>query len=190
MRADGSNINKQELPGMITLGYVSGVFGIRGELKVFLYNPQTDLFKSAREITLLFENGSQKSTSLKVRPGAGKKILGVLPELNNPQQAAAYVGAKICIPAEELPSLQDDEWYHFQLLNLPVHTQSQRYLGTIVEIISSQVDIWVVQGSEEELWYVPNEESHIVSVCVDQEEASEHTPFGVVICDFDDEPDQ
>ena len=189
MRADGSNINKQEIPGMITLGYVSGTFGIRGELKVFLYNPQTELFQSSRAVTLLFENGTQKEAKLKTRSGAGKKILGSMPGLHNPQQASQYVGAKICVPIEDLPELEDEEWYHFQLLGLPVHTQSQRYLGSIVEIITAQVDIWVVEGEDDELLYVPNEEGHIVSVCISKADATEDKPFGVVIYDFDDEID-
>ncbi|MBM74505.1 MAG: 16S rRNA processing protein RimM [Proteobacteria bacterium] len=187
MQTDGSNNNEQDLPNMLTMGYISGTFGIRGEVKVFLYNPQTDLFRSSRPITLLFNDGQQVETSLKTRPGAGKKILGDLPELNTPEAASKYIGAKICIPTGDLPKLKEGEWYHFELLGLPVHTQSHVYLGDIVEIVTGQVDIWIVENKSGEAYYIPNEQTHICSVNISNDKDSNELPYGVVVVDFDED---
>ena len=63
----------------IRLGHVSGVFGYKGEVRLFLYNPKTELFSgSGATVTLIDVEGARSERQLKSRPGAGKRILGRL----------------------------------------------------------------------------------------------------------------
>ncbi len=81
----------------VHLGHVSGVFGVRGELRLFLHNPQTALFSEPAPVFLLLPDGSRQRRTLVIRSGAGKRILGKLEGVHSPEAAEAYIGAELLI---------------------------------------------------------------------------------------------
>jgi len=160
----------------VCLGYVSGVFGVRGEVKVFLYNPKTDLFRQFSTFILLDKNGRRESVELSIRSGAGKKIIGRIKGLVDRNQAELKVGYQILFEKNKLPPLPDGEWYMHELLGLPVRTESGVSLGKITEIVEGDVDIWVAEN-DDEVAYIPNSEGEIVSIDMNT---------GVVVADYED----
>ncbi len=157
----------KDLPGVredeLRYGRISGVFGIRGEVRLFLYNRESDLLSDSPEVTLLHE-GKRRVVRIKSRSGAGKRVLGRLDGVSTPEAARALIGAEILIPAANLPALPEDSYYHHQLLGLPVHTESGELLGTIREIhTSGNVDLWLVKSRDAEV-YIPAVGEEIISV--------------------------
>jgi len=155
------------LPGVrddeLRYGRVNGVFGLRGEVRLFLYNRESDLLAGGREVTLLHD-GHRRVVRIKSRPGAGKRVLGRITGVDTPEDAHALIGAEILIPRASLPTLPEDTYYHHQLLGLPVHTASGELLGTIREIHSSGgVDLWLVRSADAEI-YIPAIGEEIISV--------------------------
>lgn len=74
------------------------------------------------------------------------------------------MGADILYPKAQLPDLDEDTYYHHELIGLPVRTASGEQLGHIREIISSgDVDLWVVRAPGSEA-YIPAVSDEIVSV--------------------------
>ncbi|MEO0606366.1 MAG: hypothetical protein AAF211_33370, partial [Myxococcota bacterium] len=96
-------------PDDIELGYVSGVFGVRGEVKVFLYNPDSTLFDAPRTVRLVGPEGSRE-VSLATRSGAGKRILGTIDGVTTPEQARALMDLRIIVSRDSLPDLDDNEY--------------------------------------------------------------------------------
>ena len=165
-----------EIPSSyICLGYISGVFGVRGEVKVFLHNPETDLFDLFQNFILM--DGSEKRTpvELRIRSGAGKKIIGKIAGVDNRNSAEALVGKTILFPKESLPALPAGEWYHHQLLGLVVKTKSGENQGRIVEIIPGEVDIWVCENEDFRI-FIPHTDDDVLSVNLES---------GIVIPDAD-----
>lgn len=145
------------------MGRINGVFGIRGEVRLFLFNPQSDLLKAGASVVLRIGKERQ-SVRLISRPGAGKRILGRIDGVNTPEAARALMGADILYPKSALPELDEDTYYHHELLGLTVRTESGVSLGVIREIIASgNVDLWVVRGPDGET-YIPAVEDEILSV--------------------------
>jgi ribosomal 30S subunit maturation factor RimM len=64
-------------PEEVELGYVSGVFGVRGELRVFLHHPDSDTLATERRVIFTAPDGRRFTAFLRARSGAGKRILGV-----------------------------------------------------------------------------------------------------------------
>ena len=159
----------------ICLGYVSGIFGVRGEVKLFLYNPKSDLFNIRRRFFLLDNKQIVSPVELKVRSGAGKKIIGKITGYSNRNEVEKLVGQQLVFLKSDLPPLPDGEWYHHQLLGLAVKTSSGIAQGHIVEIIPGEVDIWVCE-SEEHRIFIPHTEEDIISVSLQD---------GVTIPDID-----
>ena len=157
----------KSLPGVrddeLRYGKVNGVFGVRGEVRLFLYNRESDLLSAGREVVLLHE-GRRRIVRIKSRSGAGKRVLGRISGVSTPEAAHALIGAEILVPTSSLPALPEDTYYHHQLLGLPVHTESGELLGTIREIHSSgDVDLWLIKGAEAEI-YLPAVGEEVISV--------------------------
>jgi len=147
----------------VVLGRVNGVFGIRGELRLFLHNPNSDLLAGGAQVILRTKQG-RKAVRLTSRPGAGKRILGQIEGINTPEAARALMGADILYPKSRLPDLEEDTYYHHELIGVPVRTESGEKLGQLREIISSgDVDLWVVRGPAGEA-YIPAVGDEIISV--------------------------
>ena len=157
----------KHLPGVrddeLRFGKVNGVFGIRGEVRLFLYNRESDLLATSREVVLL-QDGKRRIVRIQSRSGAGKRVLGRITGVSTPEEAHALIGAEILVPTSSLPKLPDDTYYHHQLLGLPVHTESGELLGTIREIhTSGDVDLWLVRGEDAEI-YIPAIVDEVISV--------------------------
>lgn len=135
----------------VRYGTVTGVFGVRGEARVYLYNPASTLLKKRREVTLVAPSGERRVVSLSIRPGAGKRILGRIDGVSTPEAVEALVDWEICVPKSLLPPTQEGEWYHHELLGLPVRTESGEVLGKLAEIhATGEMDVWVVRSATEE----------------------------------------
>jgi 16S rRNA processing protein RimM len=148
----------------VHLGHVSGVFGVRGELRLFLHNPQTALFSEPAPVFLLLPDGSWQRRTLVIRSGAGKRILGKLEGVHSPEAAEAYIGAELLIDRAELPRLPEGEHYLAQLIGTPVVNASGEALGTLSDIVTGEVDMWVIDGPEGEERFLPALKALILAV--------------------------
>lgn len=148
----------------VCIGRVMAPFGLRGEVKLFLYNPASTLLSAPRDAVLWWAGGRRRRVRLSTRPGAGKRILGRVEGVSDPQGAAELVDAWVILPKSVLPELDAETWYHHELLGLAVVTDAGRSLGRIREIHESgPFDMWVVRGPEGEVW-VPFREGAVLEV--------------------------
>lgn len=158
----------------VSLGYVSGVFGWQGELRLFLYNPASDLLFTERDVVLVSEGGARRPARLCARHGAGKRVLGRVVGVETEAAANVLVGAQILVPRASLPPPEPDTWYHHEILGLPVRTESGRELGHVAEISSAgEIDVWIVRGPDGE-HYIPARKALLKVV---------DTQTGVVVAD-------
>ena len=140
-------------PHQVALGYVSGVFGLQGEVRLFLYNPDSQLLSTELELDVHLPGGGCRRARVSARQGAGKRVLGRISGVEDPEAASAMQGAVLVIDKDRLPVLGEDEYYHHQLIGLPVRTEGGQTLGRIAEIHGgSAFDIWVVRGPGGEHW--------------------------------------
>jgi 16S rRNA processing protein RimM len=144
--AQSKAIDKDEL----RLGHINGVFGLKGEVRLFLYNPNTEMFEGAGgDVVLVDEAGVRSSVTLRSRSGAGKRILGRMAGVDTPEAAGKLVGVEIVLDAAALPEAADDEFYHHELIGLPVRTESGTVLGRLTSIFEGpDTDIWMVSGPD------------------------------------------
>jgi 16S rRNA processing protein RimM len=131
----------------VRLGSVSGVHGVRGEVKVFLYNPGSDLVDRLEQVTLVGPDGQRKVVAIGLRSGAGQRILAAIDGVSDREHARALEGWELVIAPADLPPAEQGSWYHRDLLGLPVRTVSGRELGRIAEIHDTgEVDVWLLRG--------------------------------------------
>ena len=142
-------------PDEVRLGRVNGVFGVSGEVRLFLHNRETELFAGeGAQVTLVSTEGERRVLNLRSRQGAGKRILGRIEGVVCPEGARSYIDWEIVIAASALPSTADGEYYQRDLIGLEVRTAEGEVVGTLTEIMEGPVvDCWVVRGSEGEVMF-------------------------------------
>ena len=139
----------------VRLGRINGVFGLKGEVRLFLYNPKTELFKAdGMDIVLVSPEGKRSSKRLRSRSGAGKRILGQLSGVTTPEAAREIADWEIVCASSKLPTLPEGEYYHRDLIGLAVHTADGTPVGRITEIVAGDVvDCWVAETDEGEFMF-------------------------------------
>lgn len=137
---------------LIAVGRVATTHGLRGELRVQLFNPDSTVIQPGADI-ILRHNGRETPHHVRsVRPH--KRVLLVIFEsCDSIDDAEALVGAEVCIAKTDLPPTGEDEIYHFELIGMAVVTTGGVDLGTVAEVLAvSSNDVCVVRdGSREYL---------------------------------------
>ena len=104
----------------VTLAAVMGAHGLNGEVKLKLFTD--DLGRYTR-----FNGGALTLTSLR---GAIARFA----EVADRTAAEALRGTTLTVPRAELPPLAAGEYYHADLIGLPVRTPDEALVGRIVAI--------------------------------------------------------
>jgi len=146
------------------LGKVVKAHGLRGEIKVVLPG-ETPENLSLPGIHLRLADGSLLPVIFHggrpVRGGYLFKVKGY-EDIN---QVAPLIRAEVVIRAADLPPLDDDEYYHYQLLGLEVRDVSGDCLGELVEILSTGAhDVYCIRGEAGEELLVPAVSTIIVKI--------------------------
>lgn len=152
-------------PDEVRLGRVSGVFGVSGELRLFLHNRESELFAGdGAVVTLVSPSGNRESHRLRSRHGAGKRILGRIEGVTSPESARRFMDWEIVLAETALPATGEDEYYQRDLIGLPVRTRDGSPVGTVTEVLEGPVvDCWVIKGPEGEQMF-PAVKDVVVSV--------------------------
>jgi 16S rRNA processing protein RimM len=130
----------------VALGKIVSPHGVRGELNVVAYSGSLEALEG-RERVFLRLDGAEKPYRLRdVRRHRGA-FLVTLAGVEGRNEARALVGAELALPEAELPLLEDDEYYWYQLIGLEVVTTSGQGLGRVADLISTGAgaDVLVVR---------------------------------------------
>ena len=131
------------------MGHVSGVHGVRGWVKVHsLTEPRDAIFEY--QPWLLGESHEE----IRVRQGKkhGNRLIALLENTENREQAEALVNQPIAVYREQFPELQEDEFYWTDLIGSSVQLENGRELGKIEHMLATGAnDVMVVRGERERL---------------------------------------
>lgn len=137
---------------LISLGFVARPHGIKGEILFIPYNPNCSTLK--KNLKVLIDGKNFKILRLK-RYKKGSLIL--FSEINTRNDAEALKGKEIFVKKDSLPKLNEDEYYHCDIINCMVISDDKGFIGVVEEIMTTSVDILVVKGKKEYLIPVTDE---------------------------------
>ncbi|MDP3876801.1 MAG: ribosome maturation factor RimM [Methylobacter sp.] len=133
----------------ISVGKISGVFGIKGWVKVFSFtDPRENILTYS---PWLLKKGDE-SKILNVIDGQlqGKTIVAQLDGINDRDQAASLMGWDVFIRQDQLPKIGKNEYYWSELIGLKVETIDGIQLGVVDSLLETGAnDVIIVQGERE-----------------------------------------
>ncbi len=128
----------------IEIGFIHGAHGIKGELAIRCYG-EVDI-SEGQKLFIKDKSGAKTLTVRSVRPHKGD-LLVFFEEVTGREAALLLKGFPFFMEKDELPELEEDEYYHFDLLGMDVVTDTGVALGTITEIIETgAANVYQVEG--------------------------------------------
>jgi len=133
----------------ISVGKISGVFGIKGWVKVFSFtDPRENILTYSP--WLLKKGDETKTVNVVDGQLQGKTIVAQLTDVNDRDQAASLMGWDIFITQDQLPKAAKGEYYWSELIGLNVETIDGVQLGVVDSLLETGAnDVIIVQGERE-----------------------------------------
>jgi len=133
----------------VTLGRVSGLFGVKGWVKVHSYTEPRDSILGFRHWALQGETGSRLMLVAEGRKH-GKSVVVRFEGIEDRDAAAELLETQIRVPRDKLPEPPAGEYYWADLEGLQVVHCDGRVLGRVGYLLATGAnDVLVVQGEEE-----------------------------------------
>lgn len=134
---------------LINIGKVSGVFGVKGWIKVFSFtNPRDNILDYSPWLL----KKSNETRAVEVIAGAlqNKVVVAQLKGIIDRDQAANLMGWDIYITPDQLPETAEGEYYWSDLVGLKAETTQGVQLGTVESLLETGAnDVLIVQGDRE-----------------------------------------
>jgi 16S rRNA processing protein RimM len=110
----------------VTLAAVIGAHGVTGEVRLKLFTADLAPYKA-------LDAGGRSLTLKSVRPGPNGAVARFA-EIGDRNAAEALRGITLTVPRASLPPLGEGEYYHADLIGLPVVAPDGADLGTVAAI--------------------------------------------------------
>ena len=136
---------------IVSVGKVSGIFGVKGWIKVYSY---TEIRENILTYSPWILRKGKESKLVEVIDGRrhGKTVVAYLQGLDDRDKAAELNGWEILIHADQLPKARVNEYYWADLVGLRVKSIDGKDFGTVEQMLETGAnDVVVVAGERERL---------------------------------------
>ena len=167
----------------LLIGKIVGLHGIRGNLKVVSYAETPDIFETDLSFLIVDTRGQPHNHLIDWVKPHKRTLLMSFHDVQDRETAETLLQAEIYMKKADLPTLEEDSYYWFELEGLSVVDTDGKYLGRIESIFNTgSNDVYVVkndaQGAAAEL-LVPALASVVRSIDLDQGEMTVELPPGL-----------
>jgi len=137
----------------ILIGKVLKPHGIKGDLRVRYFNPDLSFFLNYRHIYLKDnKRGILRRFEVREVNIREKAIIISLEGIRDRDAAQRWAGSEVLIHRQDLPPLEEDEYYWEDIIGLKVYSVEGEYLGEVVNILpTGSNDVYEVRGPKGEM---------------------------------------
>jgi len=135
------------MTALLEVGRIVNRHGVRGEVRVRLHNPDSEVFSGLERIALIAPDGTVDWREIDgARPHKGMFLVRFA-AVSTADDAAALIGCAVAVEREKLPAPRQGEVYQHDLMGCPVRTESGEELGVVEGFIATgSNDVCVVGG--------------------------------------------
>jgi len=143
---------------LINIGRISGVYGVKGWVKIFSYtNPRENILSYSP--WLIYIDGDWKPIKVIEGRRHGKGVIAHLDGYDDTESIRSIIDVDIAVYRHQLPALSAGEYYWADLVGLNVVTVDGFELGIVDHLFATGAnDVLVVKNDRERLIpFVPHE---------------------------------
>src|SRR5580698_1587005 len=122
----------------VAVAEVARPHGVRGELRLKVYNPDSDLLtrRAGAAVRLRLPDGSERDVAVLHAREANKALLVRLAGVDDRDAAEALRGAEVCVPRDAFPPLAEGEFYACDLEGARAVLRSGEEVGRVTGLVS------------------------------------------------------
>jgi len=159
--------DQDDLKNLVPIGKILKTHGLRGELKILPLTNVNEVFENLENV-VLYNPRTKGSFSLKVEKvrSFNKFFLIKFEGFDSINDVEKFKNFQILISEDELPELEKDEYYFFQLMNCEVFYNDGEYVGKVIDVIETgSNDVLVVKKEQEkETQMIPIIKDYIIEL--------------------------
>ena len=145
---------------LVPIAKILTTHGIKGELKVSPLIFSSDALFQIKKF-YLSKDKTQVLEVENIRKGPGFNILLIKFKNTEFEEAQALINQTLYAELEDLPELEEDEFYYYQILGFEVRDKNGKVWGKVKEIMPmGEYDLILVKGKKGE-FYIPLVEEYI-----------------------------
>ncbi len=136
----------------ILVGRISGIYGVRGWVKVYSYTQPRENILEYLPWQVGSEDGGWQTMKVVAGRPQGKGIVAHLEGFDDRDRVRSLIGLDIKVSRDQLPQAAEDEYYWADLVGLQVTTVEGVALGKVDHLFDTGAnDVVVVKGDRERL---------------------------------------
>jgi 16S rRNA processing protein RimM len=142
-------------PNLVCVGAIAGAFGVRGEVRI---KPFTTEPEAIFGLGPLLDEAGQICLTIKRWRAIKDGFAAFTEEIPTREDAEAMKSTRLYIPRDRLPAVAADEFYHADLIGLPVKALDGTPLGEVRTVqnygATDLLEIWKTPGVRQP-WMLP-----------------------------------
>ena len=145
-------LNSSTSDSLIEIGKILKPHGLKGEIKILLFNKSSRVLQENVPVTLKNDRGLSGDFRIEmIRYGSSKVIIKFF-ELSSIDDADTWRESIIWVQKELLPPVDDDEYYLLDLVGMSVFSDKNEFIGCIKNVLSYPAnDVIVLDYKEKEI---------------------------------------
>lgn len=151
----------------IPLAEIARPHGVRGEVRLRLFNKASDVLLSQEEILVRLPDGEEHEVSVDGARRADDAILMKLYSVDDRDRADELRGALVCVRRRDFPPPDEGEFYAVDVVGSEVLLDGSR-IGIVKEIVSYPTMETLLVAADDRLgdWEVPLNDVYVAKVDV------------------------
>lgn len=137
--------------GLIPVAKITGLHGVRGNLKVTSYAQSDSFFEPGSPMRVGLPGGEETLLHINWVKPHNRVLLMSLREITSRDMAAPLVGREVWVDRSLLPALEEGAFYWCDIIGMKVVTAADVYLGRVVSVMpTGSNDVYVVKNEQDE----------------------------------------
>lgn len=165
----------------VTVGRVVKPHGIRGEFCIVSYADSPLLFDEVPAVWLQTDKGKPSKFKIKSWREHKKQVLMVVQGVADRNRAEELRGADVLVLAKDLPDLEDDQVYLYQLVGFAVTLEDGSPVGELTNFLETPgQDTWIITGPDDREILFPAVAELVLDIDLDSETIVIDPPEGLL----------
>lgn len=111
----------------VALGKLGRPHGIRGEIRLFLFNPQSTALRSGMQAWLACDDRPPVEVEIESARYADKFVIVKFADIDDRDVVDEYKHGHLEIDYDDLPDLEEEQFYHLELVGAPVYVAEEEH---------------------------------------------------------------
>jgi 16S rRNA processing protein RimM len=152
---------------LVELAAVVRAHGLRGEVVLKPFNPESELLRELDKVVLKLPQGGEREYQVRGARGHADHLILALEGVSDRNQSESLRGSVVCAPRSALPPTDDDEVYLVDLVGLEARDGQGNVIGRVEEIVQYPSVACLRVVSAEGSLEVPDTERYLAEIDVE-----------------------